>query len=132
MISRRGFIATFLSTGVLFCHPQTLFGSNPLDHLRYIWTSFEVQELLKSFPTRRPDILSRSIQGGVKLHDHSENVCLTLNETASAILSYCDGTHSLGDIVKKITDQYSVAEERCRKDVLLTLLLFKRKGVIHL
>lgn len=129
--SRRNFISAILTTSIILPAGPSLFKGNILDHLRYSWKSLETKEMLCAHPVRNPNITARQEGNYEILTDTGKNIdVLKVNAMASVILNLCDGKTSTGDIAQKIVNAFDVDPAQCMRDVIITLLAFKRKGLI--
>ncbi len=52
------------------------------------------------------------------------------NGMAQVIWDQCTGDNSVNDMVDRITADFDVARDVCTQDVVMTLSIFKRKGLI--
>jgi hypothetical protein len=131
--SRRFFMSSMLGAGVILPTTGSLLNFNIIDHLRYTWKSLELKEITSSYPTRNPAITVRSEDGSTILTDTIKNKdLLKLNAVASDIWELCCGENNVDDMVKKITSHFDVEADACRRDIILALMSFKRKGLILL
>ena len=57
---------------------------------------------------------------------------LKLNAVAADISNFCNGAKGVDNIVQEITDRFDVDPDAARRDIILTLMALKRKGLISL
>ena len=131
MKERRHFISALFGAGVILPHFNSLFTFNGFERLRHAWKSLEVEEMLSAYPNRSTQVSLKIENHRGMLVDESNEKKLLLNRMASHIWDLCDGKHHVEDMVRSITESYDIDRSACRKDVMLTLLTFKRKGVIY-
>lgn len=70
----------------------------------------------KSFPVRNPDIVEREEQKESLLFNPADGYMLCINKTGGLVWDLCDGSHSVKDIVKEITERYEVSLEKAEED----------------
>jgi pyrroloquinoline quinone biosynthesis protein D len=90
---------------------------------------------MNSVLTNRPRLARR-----VRLHTdnltgspvllHQESV-VVLNQTGYQILRLCDGTKTLGEIVRSLASQYQVPELALSSDVSEYVAAISRKGLVE-
>jgi hypothetical protein len=80
---------------------------------------------------RNPDISLRT-EGSYEILTDTRNNrdMLKLNAVAADIWNLCNGANSVDNMVQEITDHFDVEPDAARRDIILTLLAFKRKGLI--
>ena len=102
-----------------------------VDYLRYTWNSMEVKEILSASPVRHSDVSLRKEDSYAILTDTKKNIdMLKLNAVAADIWNLCNGANRVDNMVEEITDRFDVRPDAARRDVVLTLMAFKRKGLI--
>ena len=131
--SRRFFMSSILGTGIILPTTGSFFNFNIFDQLRYTWKSLELKEIACAFPTRNHAIALRSEDSYIILTDTNEDKdVLKLNTVAADIWEHCNGENSVDDMVQIIAGHFDVEPDTCRRDIVLTLMAFKRKGLILL
>ncbi|MGA3206865.1 MAG: PqqD family protein [Syntrophales bacterium] len=131
--SRRNFISVLFGTGIILPATGSVRSFGMLDYLRYTWTSMEVKEILSASPVRNPDISLRKEDSYAILADTRKNSdMLKLNAVAADIWSLCNGANSVNNMVQEITDHFDVEPDAAKRDIILTIMAFKRKGLISL
>ncbi len=124
-------MTAMLGAGIILPGAPSLFKGNTLDQLRYAWRSMEAREIFHARPAKNPGIITRREGGFEILSDTNTNIDVAkLNEMAAGIWRLCDGNNNAGDIVRMISDKFDVDPHSCMKDVTITLLAFKRKGLV--
>jgi hypothetical protein len=129
--SRRNFMSAIFGTGIILPTTSSLFNFNVLDHLRFTWRSLETKEMLCALPMRNPNVTVRQ-EGNYEILTDTSNKAdvLKINAMASDIWNLCDGKKTAGDIVRKIVNNFDVDPDQCMRDVIITLLAFKRKELV--
>ena len=79
---------------------------------------------------RRPDLVTRTINGEVIVLDQSAGTVHHLNSTAGHIWSACDEAHSAADIAARLAGRFEEAPETVLRDVVATLADFQRLGLV--
>ncbi len=85
-----------------------------------------------SVPTVTPGTVSREVDGEmvVVLPDNGE--VLVLNSTGMLIYRLSDGTRTLGEIARQMTDVYDAESEQMLSDVITFVDDMIKKGVLSL
>ena len=97
-----------------------------------LWHYLRYRISMSSMPERNPDILSKREEQGTVLHSRShQQDILILNSTAGCIWEMCDGSHRVEEIIRIISHRFDVANYMCTRDVMLTLMELRQRGVIH-
>ncbi|MDQ3564905.1 MAG: PqqD family protein [Pseudomonadota bacterium] len=82
-------------------------------------------------PVRRSDLLYREVANEVVVLDrHSEKIH-QLNETAAHVWKHCDGSHSLPDIGRSLTEEYGIPFSAAEADVTRTVSDFATLGLLE-
>ncbi len=102
---------------------------NLYEHLKSCWTWYEVKDIQSALPARRGDIVSRQEDSCTVLSDRHRDL-LRLNPAAARIWELCDGRRSVEGIALGVMERYDVAPRTCVNDVVLTLMEFRRNGLI--
>jgi len=129
--SRRNFISTTLGFGLMLPKINMFSPFNVYEDFKaaYRWT--EIKEILEAFPVKNPDISCRKDGSHAFLAGaNSGRDILQLNNVAEAIWNCCNGEKSVEEIVDKITNDFDVERDVCMRDLVLTLSIFKRRGLI--
>ena len=79
---------------------------------------------------RRPDLVTRTIDGEVIILDQSAGTVHHLNSTAGHIWSTSDGPHSAADIAARMAASVEEEPETVLRDVVATLADFQRLGLL--
>lgn len=107
------------------------FSSNIYENLKALYRWTEIEEILVAFPVKNPDIACRKDGGRTLLADSgSGREVSQLNNVAAVVLDCCTGENGVEDIVDKITSDFDVERDICVRDVVVTLSIFRRKGLI--
>jgi hypothetical protein len=81
-------------------------------------------------PKRRPDLVTRTINGEVIILDRSAGTVHHLNPTAADIWRASDGEHSALDIAARVASSFEGSPETVLQDVMATLADFRRLGLL--
>ena len=131
--SRRNFMSTILSMGLVLPNMDLFPSLNIREDLSFAHGWAETKEILGSFPARRPGISTRrSGEDTVFTDSEDERDLLRSNNMARIIWDHCTGDNGVDDMVAKITSDFDVAKDVCTRDVVMTLSIFRRKGLIVL
>lgn len=127
--SRRGFFFALACGGVSLgiLNPAL---ANALQRIRFTWNCHEIGELMNSRPGRAAYVDTNKVADGWKLVNSRNNKSFVLNHTAGLIWSLCDGRHNVEDMVSHLVRHYDVDAARCRGDVLMVLLAWRREGLL--
>jgi hypothetical protein len=129
--SRRNFMSVLFGAGIILPATGSARSFGTIDYLRYSWTSMEVKEILGATPVRNADVSLRKEDSYGILTDAKKNQdMLKLNAVAVDIWNLCNGANSVDDMVQEITDHFEVNPNAAKRDIVLTLMAFKRKGLI--
>jgi len=82
-------------------------------------------------PTRRPDLLTRVIDGEVVILDQAAGKVHQLNATASCIWERCDGANSVADITAYVADCFDISVDAVSRDVATTLIELEQLGLLQ-
>jgi hypothetical protein len=80
--------------------------------------------------TRRPDLLTCTVDGEVVILDRAAGFVHQLNPTASHIWSACDGGQEVDEIAAGMATSFEGAPEAVLNDVIRTLADFERLGLL--
>jgi Coenzyme PQQ synthesis protein D (PqqD) len=131
--SRRNFMSVLLGTGIILPATGSVRSSGIFDYLRYNWKSMEVKEIMSASPVKNPAISLRKEDGYGILTDEGKNGdMLKLSPIAADIWNLCNGQNYVDHMVREITDRFDVEPGTARRDIILTLMALKRKGLIFL
>jgi len=122
-------MSAIFGAGILLPTTGSLWSFNILDHLKYSWKSLEVKEVIASCPVRNPSVFARQ-EDTLTVLAGSQGDMLKLNGSAFEIWNLCDGKMGVNDMVDRITDRFEVEKNVAKKDVVLTLIAFRRKGLV--
>ncbi len=129
--SRRSFMSILFGAGVILPATGSARPFGMVDYLRYTWNSMEVKEILSASPVKHPGISLRKEDSYAILTDTGKNAdMLKLNALAADIWNLCNGANRVDNMVEEITGRFDVGPDAARRDVVLTLMAFKRKGLI--
>ena len=82
-------------------------------------------------PVRRSDLLYREVDNEVVVLDrHSEKIH-QLNESAAHVWKLCDGSHSLPEIGRSLTEEYGIPFSAAEADVTRTVSDFTALGLLE-
>ncbi|MGD1152470.1 MAG: PqqD family protein [Syntrophales bacterium] len=131
--SRRNFMSVLFGTGIILPTTGSVRSFGMFDYLQYTWKSMEVKEILSASPVRNPSI-SVIKEGGFTIITEAKTnkPLLKLNAVAADIWNLCNGANGVDNMVQEITDHFDVEPDAARRDIILTLMAFKRKGLIIL
>lgn len=131
--SRRNFMSTILSMGLVLPYVDFLSVSDIHENLSFAHGWMATREILGSFPAKRPGISTRRNGKYTVFTDvETESDLFWSNNTAQMIWDHCTGDDGVDDMVAKITSAFDVAKDVCTRDVVMTLSIFRRKGLIVL
>jgi hypothetical protein len=68
-------------------------------------------------PTRRPNVVTRVIEGETVILDRVAGKVHQLNAAASCIWSHCDGVSSTNEIAVRLAASFKITQERALADV---------------
>jgi len=80
--------------------------------------------------TRRPDLMTCTVDGEVVILDRAAGFVHQLNPTASHIWSACDGGHEVDEIAAGVAASFEGAPEAVLDDVIRTLADLERLGLL--
>lgn len=78
----------------------------------------------------RPGLLEEEIDDDVVLYDPGREEVTVLNATAGDIWRLCDGSFTLEEMVKRLSQAYATPEEVIRRDVERTVRDLVDKGLL--
>ena len=124
-------MSVLFGTGIILPATGSVRSFGMFDYLQYTWKSMEVKEILSASPVRNPDVSLRKEDSYGILTDTKKNRdMLKLNTVAADIWNLCNGANNVDNMVQEITDHFDVEPDDARRDIILTLMAFKRKGLI--
>ncbi len=82
-------------------------------------------------PLRRPDLMTRLIEGEVVILDREAGKVHQLNPTASCIWNNCDGSSSVGLIAERLAAMFDVAPEAALRDVEVLVGELQGLGLLY-
>jgi hypothetical protein len=83
-------------------------------------------------PQRRPDLMTRLIEGEVVILDREGGKVHQLNPVASCIWNSCDGSSSVDSIAERLVASFDVAPEKALRDVEALLQELQGLGLLHI
>jgi hypothetical protein len=83
-------------------------------------------------PQRRPDLMTRLIEGEIVILDREAGKVHQLNPVASCIWNSCDGSSSVDSIAEHLVASFDVTPETARRDVEVMLQEFQELGLLHI
>jgi len=120
-----------LAAGAALCVTGASFLAREDGVLPGLWRELRYLLLINAAPTRNPDIVVKNRGGETILHSRSLGAdILKLNATAGYIWTRCDGSRKLQDIVYDVSRRFDVTPARCGRDVLLTALNLRNRGLL--
>ncbi len=128
--SKRNFLGALLGTAALVPTLKFPAPANAYDSLKCCWCWYESRDILNGRPIRKKGIAANSEASFTVLSDSSGCELLRLNPTAARIWELCDGRNSLEDMVAAIVARYEVLPRTCATDVVTTLAVLRRNGLI--
>ncbi len=124
-------MSVLFGAGILLPATGSVRSFGMVDYLRYTWNSMEVKEILSASPARHPDVSLRKEDSYTILTDTRKNSdTLKLNAVAADIWNLCNGANGVDNMVEEITGRFDVGQDAAKRDIVLTLMAFKRKGLI--
>ena len=81
-------------------------------------------------PFKNPDIVSRNDKKEALLFDPANGNMLCINKTGIFVWECCDGTNTVDDIVKGITEKQEVDSKRAEEDCSSYLKELEEAGFI--
>ncbi len=81
-------------------------------------------------PTRRPDVVSRVVDGEVVILDRPTGNVHRLNATASFIWNQCDGESTPADIASRVAESFDRSLDQVLGDVVETLANLEKLGLL--
>jgi Coenzyme PQQ synthesis protein D (PqqD) len=85
---------------------------------------------MNHFPERNPKLAWREIDGEAVIISPEDSHVHELNETASIIWTYADGTHSVDEIAGVLAARYEVALLKAKVDVDELIEVLSAKGLL--
>jgi hypothetical protein len=82
------------------------------------------------YPVRNPDIVDRKEEKEALLFNPADGNMVCINGTGIFVWDLADGGHSIGDMVKRVTEKYEVPSEEAEKDCLKYLKELEEAGFI--
>lgn len=81
-------------------------------------------------PVRTDDIITQDVDGETLILNNHGAEIHQLNDVASLVWKYCDGKHSITDIVQILLNHYAVSHEQLTHDIETVICQFKEKGLL--
>jgi PqqD family protein of HPr-rel-A system len=81
-------------------------------------------------PTRRADLVTRTVDGEVVILDRATGNVHRLNATASFIWNHCDGTSTSAEIAARVATNFERTPEQVLADVTEALANLERLGLL--
>ena len=72
-------------------------------------------------PERREEVHREELDGEAILYDAAFGTMCRLNDTSYFVYRLCDGSMTVEEIARRVTDRYDVAIETARRDVERTV-----------
>jgi hypothetical protein len=120
-----------LAAGTALCITGASFLTKEGGILTGLWRQMRYGLWMHATPVRNPDIVAENRGSETILHSRSrEAAILKLNATAGYIWTRCDGSRKLQDIVYDVSRRFDVTPARCGRDVLLTALNLRNRGLL--
>lgn len=82
-------------------------------------------------PSRKPDLVWRSLDDGTVVASLEEGKVRVLNEAGGFIWSHIDGSHSVAEIVQALGTRFDLSDEQALNDVNHFLAELSDKGLIR-
>lgn len=86
--------------------------------------------VMPMLPTRRPDLMTRTLDDELVIFDRDKNQVHRLNPTAAYIWNSCDGRHTPIEIAKNLADDFDHAQDAVYGDVVDVLNTMTRLGLL--
>jgi len=83
-------------------------------------------------PQRRPDLMTRLIEGETVILDREAGKVHQLNPVASCIWNSCDGSSSVDSIAERLVASFDVTPQTALRDVEAMLQEFQGLGLLHI
>ena len=78
------------------------------------------------------DLQYHQLEDGAVLYDISQDKVYTLNLTAAYVLNFCDGSHSVDEIIARVKESISGRPQgSVAKDVRAAILQFRDAGLLQ-
>jgi hypothetical protein len=81
-------------------------------------------------PTRRPDLMARTVDDELVIFDRDRNQVHRLNTTAAYVWNSCDGRHTPSDIAKDLASDFDRAQDDVYVDVVDVINTMTRLGLL--
>ena len=85
---------------------------------------------MNNYPVKNPDIVAREEKKEALLFNPADGNMLCINKTGIFIWNLCDGSFSIEDIAKRITDNFEVSFEMAKKECLQFLKMLEKPGFV--
>ncbi len=129
-LSKRRFLK--LSIGAGFLIPGLAFWCSSED-FRSDWQIFKYNKMMNGTPLQNSKVAMRKEGGETIIYTHQNRTeLLKINETAATVFNMCDGKHVVRDIVATLSSRFDVPASECLKDVIFTLDIFRKYGIVTL
>lgn len=83
------------------------------------------------YPKRRADVDVRVVNGEAVLLDLDGNLIHQLNQTATLLWNWCDGSSSAVDLTNKLSETFAVEYDTAIRDVTLTLSQLEQQNLLE-
>lgn len=83
------------------------------------------------YPIRRSDLTVREVDHETLVLDRYLGKIHQLNATAGYILSCCDGSTSIGEIVRRVASDFGASNETATRDVAAVIKQFRELGLLQ-
>ena len=129
--SRRNFMSTALGMGLVLPKIGLSASLSTTENMGFLRNWAETREILGSSPVKCRGISTRMAGKHTVLTDEKADLDLvSSNHMAMTIWDYCTGENSVDDIVEKMIGDFDVKRSVCLGDVVFTLSVLRRKGLI--
>ncbi len=81
-------------------------------------------------PAKRKDLYVRTLDDEFVIYDAANRKIHKLNETSRHVWELCDGSHSLSDIAKSMTERFDVGYDQAGRDVIEIVGQFRTNGLL--
>lgn len=135
MDAQRRSLLKMAAAGALLSLGGTATGAYAGDEFKSVlnlWHQLRFRVAMNATPSRNPDIIARKKGRETVLCSRSQGQeIMILNPMAGRIWEMCDGAHRTEDMIRAIVKRFDVPPTRCRGDVLLTVAVLERRGMIN-
>jgi len=124
-------MSALFGAGIILPTSGSIANFDIYDYLRHTWKSLEAAEIEGERLVRNPSISVIKDGGFTIITEAKTNKpLLKLNAVAADIWNLCNGANGVDNMVQEITDHFDVEPNAARRDIILTLMAFKRRGLI--